>query len=172
MDLSKVKVFGCTTYYNNLQNKVSKFEPNSRKGIFLGIKFNTNCYIIMDREDQRIHLVREATFLEDEPSKYTFRYLHEKQLNNNNFTYNNLVINYDAPYDNNNNNTEYDINNDNKHTTTTLLTTTYVLQIQISIKIPTISVQILKILNLISQQIITQFKITLQTNHLSTTIQT
>ena len=31
MNLSKVKIFGCTTYYNNLQNKISKFEPNSRK---------------------------------------------------------------------------------------------------------------------------------------------
>jgi len=68
----------------------------------------------MDREDQRIHFVREATFLEDELSKYTFRYLHENQLNNNNNTYNKLIINSDTPYDNNNNNTEYDINNDNK----------------------------------------------------------
>ena len=74
VDLSKIKVFGCKSFYNNIQNKKSKFDINSAEGIFLGIQFNTDCYIIMDINNQNLHLVREAKFLENTPGEYSFKY--------------------------------------------------------------------------------------------------
>jgi len=73
VSLSKVKVFGCTFYYNNIHDRKSKIEVNSRKGIFLGIDFDSNSYITMDTEDQKIHLVQNGTFLEEVPANYKFR---------------------------------------------------------------------------------------------------
>ncbi|KAG4082993.1 hypothetical protein H8356DRAFT_1338052 [Neocallimastix lanati (nom. inval.)] len=36
------------------QNK-GKFSPNAKKSIFLGFNQNTQCYIIMDYEDHKLH---------------------------------------------------------------------------------------------------------------------
>jgi len=94
VDLSKIKVFGCKSYYNNINNKTSKFESNSKEGIFLGLNFENNSFIIMDKIDQKLHLTREAVFLEEQPSNYIFRNL--------------LVIN--EPTDTKNNNPKNPIN--------------------------------------------------------------
>jgi len=64
VDITPIKVFGCTAFYNNLQNKKSKIDINSKEGIFLGIKFDTHCYIIMDKTNQKFHLVREGNIEE------------------------------------------------------------------------------------------------------------
>jgi len=44
------------------QNK-GKFSPNAKKSIFLGFNQNTQCYIIMDYEDHKLHHVREILFI-------------------------------------------------------------------------------------------------------------
>lgn len=53
VDISKIKVFGCSVHYFNKQFNSSKFEPNSKEGIFLGIDFDSNSYITMDKENQK-----------------------------------------------------------------------------------------------------------------------
>jgi len=123
VNLDKVKVFGCVMHYNNTMNKNSKFEPNTKQGIFLGINFDSNSYIAMDFKDQSIHLVREAIFQEDLPANYIFNYELHKYNNNNNK--NTLSLNYNNNIDhslfennddlkdkiNNQNNLKHDINN-------------------------------------------------------------
>ena len=74
VDISKIRVFGCTAFFNNINNKASKFSTNSKKGIFLGISLSKNCYIIMDKENQKLQYVREAVFLENELGNYVYKY--------------------------------------------------------------------------------------------------
>jgi len=67
VNLSKIKVFGCITFYqpsNNIEH-ISKVKPKSKKGIFLGIDFHSNSYIIMDLNSNKIKFIREVIFLEN-----------------------------------------------------------------------------------------------------------
>ena len=114
VDLSKIKVFGCSTYYNNIPNKDSKFNINSNLGVFLGINFESNCYMVMDCKDQKVHLVREATFLEDTPSNFKYisnspEVYEETNLNSkNNFDHKFILLDKENPKESSNND-----NNDN-----------------------------------------------------------
>jgi len=65
--INHIKVFGCIAYYINFSQEKIKFEPNSKKGVFLDFSEKSNCNIIMDYYDYKIHLVREIHCLEDTP---------------------------------------------------------------------------------------------------------
>ena len=65
VNLSKIKVFGCIAYHNNLQDKASKLNENSDKGIFLGINTFSNSYIIINCRSHKVVSTREETFFED-----------------------------------------------------------------------------------------------------------
>ena len=67
VDLRYVRTFGCIAHYKDYSQDKSKVEKNSKEGIFLGFSFKHDCYIIMDRHDFKLHLVREAIFEEDRP---------------------------------------------------------------------------------------------------------
>jgi len=69
VDLKYVKTFGCISYYKDFSQNKRKFDPNGKKGVFLGFNFDTNCYMIMDYYDFKIHLVREAVFDEMKPAE-------------------------------------------------------------------------------------------------------
>jgi len=71
VDLKYIKTFGCIAYYKNFSQNKGKFESNSKKGIFLDLNFRTHCYIAMDYEDLKLHLVREVVFDEDQPANFT-----------------------------------------------------------------------------------------------------
>jgi len=66
--LNHIRTFGCITYYKNYNQNKSKLSENSLKGIFLGFSEPSNCYIIMDYNDYKIHNVNEILCLEDEPA--------------------------------------------------------------------------------------------------------
>ena len=70
VNLKYVETFGCIAYYKNFSQSKGKFEPNSKKGIFLGFNFNSHSYIIMDYNDLSYHLVPEAVFDEDTPANF------------------------------------------------------------------------------------------------------
>jgi len=92
VDISKIKVFGCLTHYNNLPNRSSKIDINTKEGIFLGIDFDSNSYIVMDKESQTIHLVNNGVFIEDTPGNYTYKYdLNKYKRNKENINPNNLI---------------------------------------------------------------------------------
>jgi len=65
VNLKYIRIFGCISYYKIFDQDKGKFESNSKKGVFLDLNFKTHCYIIMDYESLKIHLVREAIFDED-----------------------------------------------------------------------------------------------------------
>jgi len=65
INLSKIKVFSCIAYHNILQDKVSKLNENSDKGVFLGIDTFSNSYIIINYLTYKIVSTREETFFED-----------------------------------------------------------------------------------------------------------
>jgi len=78
-----------------------KFDSNGKKGVFLGINMESNCYIIMDSTDYSIRLVREAVFDEETPSKLTNR-IHNNKLPTNIFNKDNYI--FELPIINNNEN--------------------------------------------------------------------
>ncbi|OUM64023.1 hypothetical protein PIROE2DRAFT_60937 [Piromyces sp. E2] len=53
IDLKYVKTFGCITHYKDFSQ--DKFEKDSKEGIFLGLSFKHDCYIIMNRHDYKMH---------------------------------------------------------------------------------------------------------------------
>ena len=101
VELKYLKVFGCIAYYKDYSQKNVKVGSKGLKGVFLGFNNESHCYIIMDLTDYRIHLVNEVVFEEQSPSA-----LKAKGLENNSYTYNNILNNdnYITEY--------YTINND------------------------------------------------------------
>jgi len=65
VNLSKIKVFGCIAYHSNLQDKASRLNENSDKGIFLGIDTFSKSYIIINCRSHYVVSTREATFFEE-----------------------------------------------------------------------------------------------------------
>ena len=45
-NLAHLRVFGCTCYILNDRDKLSKFDPKSEKGIFVGYSINSHAYMI------------------------------------------------------------------------------------------------------------------------------
>jgi len=66
--INHIRVFGCICYYKDFTQHKGKFEPNAKKGIFLGFSLKSNSYIIMDYNDFSIHNVREIECMEDTPA--------------------------------------------------------------------------------------------------------
>ena len=99
VNLKYIKVFGCEAYYKDFSQEKKKFDSNSKKGTFLGLSIESNCYIIMDSNDYSIHLVREAVFDEETPSKLTTR-IHNNKLPTNIFNNDNYI--FELPIINNN----------------------------------------------------------------------
>ena len=97
ISLKYIKVFGCDAYYKDFSQGKMKFDSNSKKGVFLGISIESNCYIIMDSKDYSIHLVREAVFDEETPSNLTTKIRNNKLptniFNNDNYIYELPIIN-------------------------------------------------------------------------------
>jgi len=69
VNLKYIRIFGCIAYYKDFSQNKKKFDGNGKKGVFLGFNFDTNCYIIMDYYNFKIHLVREVVFNEESPCK-------------------------------------------------------------------------------------------------------
>ena len=62
VDLKYIRTFRCVAYYKNFSQNKNKLESNAKKGIFIGINFESHCYTIMVYYDHSIHSVREAVF--------------------------------------------------------------------------------------------------------------
>jgi len=111
--------------------KKHKFSTNTKRGIFLGIDLNSNSFIILDKNDHSVRLIREAVFLEkDHPghlyknldNTYNYSTFNHLSLNNNNSSNNQTTtpdndINLDIPDENTiyySNSNTHDTFNNNK----------------------------------------------------------
>ena len=58
-DYDMLRVFGCLTYYRVSDRKL---KPRERKVVFLRLKREVKGYKLLDSEDRKIDLSRDATF--------------------------------------------------------------------------------------------------------------
>ncbi|GJV95265.1 retrovirus-related pol polyprotein from transposon TNT 1-94 [Tanacetum coccineum] len=67
--LEHFKVFGCKYFILNTKDYLTKFDPKSTKGIFLGYSPNSKAYIILNKETMRIKESFNVKFDESPPPK-------------------------------------------------------------------------------------------------------
>jgi len=63
--MSVFKVFGCLCFHSTITNNRDKFDPKSRKCIFLGFKTGVKGYILFDTKTREIFISRDVIFHED-----------------------------------------------------------------------------------------------------------
>jgi len=64
LDITSLKVFGCLCYVSSLDRNKNKFDPKSRKCMFLGYKQGIKGYIVFDIKTREIFISRNAIFYE------------------------------------------------------------------------------------------------------------
>ncbi|OUM59000.1 hypothetical protein PIROE2DRAFT_64052 [Piromyces sp. E2] len=124
VDLKYIKVFGCVAYYKDFSQNKKKFESNSKEGVFVGFSIESNCYMVLDKNDLNIHLIREVVFNEETPSglqvKTNNNNLPTNVFNNDNYIFETPLINSDEEIEFFNNYTIYNeastsiLNNNNQ----------------------------------------------------------
>ncbi|GJX59277.1 retrovirus-related pol polyprotein from transposon TNT 1-94 [Tanacetum coccineum] len=67
--LEYFKVFGSKCFILNTKDYLTKFDPKSTKGIFLGYSPNSKAYVILNKETMRVEESLNVRFDESPPSK-------------------------------------------------------------------------------------------------------
>ncbi|GKC22715.1 retrovirus-related pol polyprotein from transposon TNT 1-94 [Tanacetum coccineum] len=67
--LEHFKVFGCKCFILNTKDYLTKFDPKSTEGIFLGYSPNSKAYIILNKETMRVEESLNVKFDESPPPK-------------------------------------------------------------------------------------------------------
>ena len=57
-----LKVFGCLAFVKNRKRQNSKFDPKSRKHVFLGYDSNSTAYLLQDKETRKLTRARIVVF--------------------------------------------------------------------------------------------------------------
>ena len=57
-----MKVFGCLAFVKNRNRQLSKFDPKSRKHVFLGYDSNSTVYLLQDIETRKLTRARNVVF--------------------------------------------------------------------------------------------------------------
>ena len=72
VNIKYLRTFGCICYFRDQSPHKSKFQPNSRKGIFLGYDKKKYSYIIMDTENRKINYINDIECIEEELRNFEY----------------------------------------------------------------------------------------------------
>jgi len=112
-NIKHIKVFGCIAYYKNYNQNKTKFEPNSIKGIFLGVDEDSYSYIIMNYNNFKIYKYREIYCIENMPANISLSNEALNETQNDFFKYD--FTNIKTKYYTNINNSIFTISNNNDY---------------------------------------------------------
>ncbi|GJV70897.1 retrovirus-related pol polyprotein from transposon TNT 1-94 [Tanacetum coccineum] len=78
--LEYVRVFGCKVFILNTKINLTKFDPKSYKGVFLGYSQTSKSYIVLDKEIMRIVESLNVTFDESLPEPKSFSLVEDDRI--------------------------------------------------------------------------------------------
>jgi len=111
-NIKHIKVFGCIAYYKNYNQNKQKFEPNSVKGIFLGVDEDSYSYI-MNYNNFKIYKFQEIYYIENIPANISLSNEALDETQNDFFKYD--FTNIKSKYYTNINNSIFTISNSNDY---------------------------------------------------------